>query len=184
MFSDIRLAMSQHNPHIWIAVYTRPRWEKAVDAQLRASGIESYVPIQRQLRQWSDRRKIIEVPLLPSYVLVHLPLDQHRRVYQAAGVVRVVMFHGRVAVIQQSEIDLLKRIERGNDSAAISSMPVRTNDQVQIIAGPFEGYCGNVVRSDGGCRVALEIEQLSCAVLVEVPCNWVIRKTKSLRQVA
>jgi len=172
--------MAYTDSQIWIAVYTRPRWEKTVAAQLQEQGIQSYVPIQRVLRQWSDRNKTVEVPLLPSYVLVRLAPNNYHRVYQVHGIIRIVMFRGRVATIQQSEIDLLKRLEETQAPVTFSSTLLQTNDFVRITHGPFEGYHGKVIRSTDGCRVALEIEQLSCAFLVELPCSWV----ESLRQVA
>jgi transcriptional antiterminator NusG len=172
--------MAHTDSQIWIALYTRPRWEKTVAAQLELRDIQAYVPIQRFVRQWSDRKKVVEAPLLPSYVLVQLAPNQLHRVYHTHGIIRVVTFHGRVATIQQSEIDLLKRLEQSQASVTFSSTLLQTNDFVRIIHGPFEGCLGKVIRSPDGCRVALEIQQLSCAFLVEVPCSCV----ESLRQVA
>jgi transcriptional antiterminator RfaH len=172
--------MAHSDSQVWIAVYTRPRWEKAVAAQLQRLGMQSYVPMQRLIRQWSDRKKVVEVPLLPSYVLVRLAPNHHQRVYQAHGIVRVVMFRGRLATIQQSEIDLLKCLEQSQAPVSTTSALLQTSDLVRIIHGPFQGFLGKVIRSPDGCRVALEIEQLSCAFLVEVPCSWV----DSVRQVA
>jgi transcription antitermination factor NusG len=56
----------------WYAIYTRPRWEKKVNGLLEAKGIESYCPLNRVRRKWSDRIKTIEEPLFKSYVFVKI----------------------------------------------------------------------------------------------------------------
>jgi transcriptional antiterminator RfaH len=172
--------MAYTDSQVWIAVYTRPRWEKTVAAQLQRHGIKTYVPVQRQVRQWSDRKKIVEIPLLPSYVLIQIAPNQYDQVYHAHGIIRVVMFRGRIALIHQSEIDLLQRLEHAPSQVSLTAVPFHSNQLVRITRGPFEGLQGRVLRSPDGCRVALEIEQLSCAFLVELPCSWV----EPLRQVA
>lgn len=170
--------------NIWIALYTQPHREKAIACQLRFLGMESYVPVRRVVRQWSDRKKTVEIPLLPSYVLVRLSPSEHHLVFQADGIVRVVTFHGRVAVVRQCEIDLLKRIERDDESVSITSEPFRTDEIVQIISGAFAGYRGKVVRSDGMCRVALQIEELGFAVEVKVPYSSVSRVSEEVAKAA
>jgi len=169
---------------VWIALYTRPRRERSVASQLRKAGIRSYVPVRYEVRQWSDRKKTVELPLLPSYVLVQLDPSQYHRVFQADGVVRVVTFHKRVAVIQQSEVDVLRRIERANQPMFASSILFRANEEVQIIVGPFAGLRGKIIRAAETCRVALEIQELSFAFLVEVPCTCIERLSDYVRRVA
>lgn len=176
--------MLSDQSQVWIAVYTRPRWEKTVAAQLHCAAIETYVPIRHELRQWSDRKKVLETPLLPSYVLVRLTPSQYQRVYQADGVVRVVMFRGRVAIVQQQEIDLLRRIEQAGQPLSVSSNLFRANEEVQITSGAFQGLHGRVIRSDGTCRVVLEIHELSFAFVVDVPCSCLEPLSHDLHQVA
>ena len=172
------------HPPIWTAVYTRARSERVVASQLRSSGFESYVPVRREVRRWSDRKKLVETPLLPSYVLVRLDPLQSHRLYQAHGVVRIVTFCGRLAVVQPSEIDLLKRLEQVNQAVRVSTGLFRFNESVQITSGAFEGLRGKVVRSNGTCRVALQIEQLGCAVMIEVPCSSVRPLTEDVTKAA
>jgi len=176
--------MTENNSQVWITIYTRPRWEKVVAAQLRLANIKSYVPVRHEVRQWSDRKKVVEIPLLPSYVLVRLTSGEYRRVYQANGVVRIVMFRGRVAVVQQAEIELLKRVEQSHQPIVVQSNLFRANDEVRILSGAFEGCRGKVTRHNGSCRVALQIEQLSFAFVVEVPYSCVSRVADGFGQVA
>ena len=176
--------MPSDQTQAWIAAYTRPRWEKVVASQLLKVGIQSYVPVRQEIRQWTDRKKTSEVPLLPSYVLVQLDPTHYQKVFQADGIVRVITFNRRVAVIRPSEIDLLRRIERTDKPVLFSSSLFRAQEDVRITGGAFAGLCGKVVRTDGTCRVALEIQELSFAFLVEVPCSCVERLSEHLQRVA
>lgn len=58
------------HPKSWIALYTRPRSEKKVRAYLDSIGVENYLPVQNQLRQWSDRKKLVEVVVIPMVIFV------------------------------------------------------------------------------------------------------------------
>ena len=141
--------MPSDHTQAWIAAYTRPRWEKVVASQLLKVGIQSYVPIRREVRQWSDRKKTVEVPLLPSYVLVQLDPTHYQKVFQADGIVRVITFNRRLAVIRSSEIDLLRRIERTDEPVSISSSLFQAQEEVRITGGAFAGLRGKVVRTEG-----------------------------------
>ena len=55
----------------WYVLYTKPKWEKKVAEQLQAMGIDCYCPLVMKERQWSDRKKKVEMPLFNSYVFVH-----------------------------------------------------------------------------------------------------------------
>ena len=64
--------MEENNLH-WFAVYTKPRWEKKVAAILEGKGIENYCPLNKVVKQWSDRKKIVLEPIFKSYVFVRVP---------------------------------------------------------------------------------------------------------------
>ena len=88
----------------WYAIYTRPRWEKKVNSLLLEKGIESYCPLNKVRRKWSDRIKVVEEPLFKSYVFVKIG-DEHRtEVRMTTGVVNFVYWNGKPAVIREKEI--------------------------------------------------------------------------------
>lgn len=153
----------------WIALYTRPRHERSVGEQLQRLGMESYVPLRQEIRRWSDRRKKVLVPLIPSYVFVHLDPGDHHRVFAAHGIVRVVAFNGRIAVVRPSEIELLRAATRYEHPVSISTASFHENDPVEIVDGLFKGYCGRVVHADKMYTVGIRIEELGCSLLLEVP---------------
>ena len=101
----------------WYALYTRSRHEKKVDYQLREKGIESYLPLQRVLRKWSDRKKWVEEPLFRCYVFVHVDPANRLRALQTFGVVRFVTFSDEPAVVRDDEIENIRRILRESPDA-------------------------------------------------------------------
>jgi len=90
---------------IWYAVYTKPRWEKKVHATMTSRGLESYCPLNKVRKQWSDRVKLVEEPLFKSYVFVHVAEEEQTRVRMVDGVLNYVYWQGKPAVIKDKEID-------------------------------------------------------------------------------
>lgn len=153
----------------WIALYTRARHEKTVAQQLQINGIESYVPLRQELHRWSDRHKWVEKPLIPSYVFAHVEPRDHARVFTADGIVRVVSFHGRIARVRDSEIELLRLATKFDKVVSVSAESYRLNDEVEIVAGVFTGYRGKVIRCNKLYSIGIRIEELEYTLVVEVP---------------
>ena len=85
----------------WIAVYTKPRHEKAVLSQFEEKGIESYLPLIRQKHRWSDRMKWVEIPIFKSYIFACVELKDNLSVLQTRGVHNIVKFQNKIAVIPE-----------------------------------------------------------------------------------
>ena len=98
----------------WYVLHTKPRCEKKVEEELLSLGIEAYCPTRFEIRLWSDRKKRIEVPLLPSMVLVNLDDKDINRVFESSLVVRYMFWLGHRAIVRQSEIDILKKYLNGD----------------------------------------------------------------------
>ena len=77
-------------------------------------GINAYCPKKTEIRFWSDRKKKIEIPLLPSMVLVKLNNNDINRVFESPGVIRYMFWMGKRAIVRQSEIDILKKYLHGS----------------------------------------------------------------------
>ena len=93
----------------WYALYTQPRQEKKVVTRLEQLAIEVYCPLLIQVRQWSDRKKKVEVPLLPSYVFVMIAPHERDKVFQVSGVVRYLYWLGQPAIIRDEEIVIMQK---------------------------------------------------------------------------
>lgn len=152
----------------WYAVYVRSRTEKKVLNDLTKSGIEAYVPLQRKLRQWSDRKKWVEMPLISGYVFVHITKKEYEIVLKNDYVVCYVYFEGKAAVIRDEDIDLLKRMLGQKEyELEATTENFKPGQMVEIMTGPLCGTVGELIEFRGKNRVALRIPPLGYTVLIE-----------------
>jgi signal transduction histidine kinase len=98
-------------PKQWFAIYTKPRWEKKIDAVLIRKGVNSWGPIQKTERFWSDRKKIIDEPLFRSYVFVQIDATERATVLSTPGVLNFVYYVGKPAIIRDEEIEIIKNTD-------------------------------------------------------------------------
>ena len=98
----------------WYVLHTKPRSEKKVEEKLLSTGINAYCPTRTEIRFWSDRKKRVEVPVLPSMVLVQIEDKDINRVFESSGVLRYMFWLGKRAVVRQPEIDILKKYLNGD----------------------------------------------------------------------
>src|SRR6476469_1077440 len=129
----------------WYAVYTKPRWEKKVAALLQQRGIESYCPLNKVRRRWSDRMKTIEEPLFKSYVFVRVADAARTSVRMTDGVINFVYWNGKPAVIKDKEISTIKRFLDEHENVMLQKIEVGINERVKVIAGPMMDSEGRVV---------------------------------------
>jgi transcription antitermination factor NusG len=159
-------------PSFWYALYTKSRAEKKVLLELELQGIEAYLPLQRKLRQWSDRKKWVETPLISGYIFVHITLKEYDPVLRTPGVVTYVRFEGKAAIIPDDQIETIKRMMRQSSHAIeVSHELFNEGDPVEVIAGPLIGMQGKLVQFKGSKRVVVQVIQLNLSVLVEVPAT-------------
>ncbi len=162
------------NEKQWYAVYTRPRSEKKVDTLLQKKFIESWCPLQKVQRQWSDRKKIILQPLFTSYVFVHITAQQRVTVLQTDGVLNYVHYLGKPAIIRHEEIQLIKSYLQESEAAITTQSweELEEDIKVQITQGLFMQNTGTVVKS-GKKRLYVKLESLGQVMVVEFPANYV-----------
>jgi transcription antitermination factor NusG len=130
----------------WYAVYTRPKWEKKVSNLLTRKKIGNYCPLNRVIRHWSDRKKIVLEPLFTSYVFVQVSEQEHAELKQTEGVVNLVYWLGKPAVIRNEEIVMIQRFLNEHRDIKLEKMAVNINDTVRIISGPLMEHEGKVMR--------------------------------------
>jgi transcription antitermination factor NusG len=151
----------------WFAVYTAPNHEKRVAEMIMTREIETFLPLYRTTRQWKKRPLItLELPLFPSYLFVRVTHRERGPVLSTPGVLAFVG-NGRHAIsVPDSEIDALRNgIEQ---YAAEPHSFLAVGESVRVMAGPFAGYTGTLVRNKTGARVVLTIDAIMQGVAVEI----------------
>ena len=150
----------------WYALYTRSRFEKKAAERLMEQGIEAYVPLQRVMRQWSDRRKVVLEPAIRSYVFVRINNLHYYNVLNTPGIVRYVFFDGKPAVVRDEEIDTLKRVMDAELEVECLPDDLQPGTRVRIVQGPLTGVEGELVQHVGKQKVALRIEAIRQVMMV------------------
>lgn len=129
----------------WLAVYTRPRWEKKVNQLLTEKGIESYCPLNKVRRKWSDRIKIVEEPLFKSYVFVKVSDDDRTAVRMTNGAINFVYWDGKPAVIREKEIIAIKKFLNEYENVEAIPANLKVNQRVRITNGTLMDQEGKVL---------------------------------------
>ncbi len=129
----------------WLAVYTRPRWEKKVNQLLIEKGLESYCPLNKVRRKWSDRVKIVEEPVFKSYVFVKVSDDDRKAVRMTNGAINFVYWAGKPAVIKEKEITAIKRFLDEYENVEARPAEIKLNQRVRITNGTLMDQSGKVL---------------------------------------
>jgi len=116
--------------HNWFVLYTKPRQEIKVLERLNAIGVEVYTPIRIEVRQWSDRKKKVQVPLLPSMVLVRIKEHEIDKVFEVPGVVRFLFEKGKRAKVLNEEVLAMKNYL--NNTLYTQQKTIKKGDVVQV----------------------------------------------------
>ena len=149
----------------WFVIYTKVQQELKTSDQLTAMGITNYCPTVNLIKQYSDRKKKIKKPLLPSYVMVHIEESERKKVFSSPGVLRYLFYLGKPAVIPPSEIELMQNHLNGvYKEIQISSLNV--GSVYKIPQGPFRGLSGRVLEI-AKSRVKLELDSLGMSIILK-----------------
>lgn len=162
----------------WYACYTRARHEKRVAKVLYERGIERYLPLVAQERQWHDRRKIVEFPLFPGYVFVRVARREVFDVTSVPSVVSMVMSDGRPALIRDGEIENVRRYAQALSECGEQPEPhpmISVGERVVVTDGPFQNVEGRVMDVRGRARIVVGIAALGQGFLVNVPVQMLRR---------
>ena len=151
----------------WYALNVRPRHEKAVADQLQAKALESYLPLYRARRRWTDRTKTIDLPLFSRYVFCRFNFEARLKVLSVSSIVSIVGFGGKPCPIPDHEIETIQSIV--GSGLPVSPWPfLRIGQRVRVTQGALEGLEGILVRKKSGYRVIVNMEMLNRAVAVEI----------------
>ena len=151
----------------WNALYTRYQHEKSVADNLSRSGVEVFLPTYNVIRQWTDRKKRLTLPLFPCYVFLRGAFEQRWKIVATPSVHSFVSFAGRPASIPDSEIDAIRKAM--NSILRVEPHPfLRCGDWVRVKSGPLADTEGILVRKKGSYRLVLSMQLIGRSISVEV----------------
>lgn len=152
----------------WYALYTKSRAEKKVYDDLKKMGIEVYLPLKRELRQWSDRKKWVETPIINSYIFININSDDYMKVFDSRGVVSYVSHKGKAVPIPDNEIDAMRRTVENKMVFSVESNSIQKGQIVTVTSGPLKGITGEVLEVQGQKKLYLRISHIGYTLVVNL----------------
>ncbi|MCK9327449.1 MAG: UpxY family transcription antiterminator [Bacteroidales bacterium] len=156
----------------WYAVYTLGRKEKVVFSELVEDGYEAYLPLRKVKKRWSDRTKLIDEPLFPSYVFVRVSQREYYKVLSHRAILKYISFGGRPCIIPERQIEAVKRLMGENLDFEVTSDHFKPGQEVEITAGPMIGCQAEVVRHAGKKGLLLRVGNIGYSLVVNIPAAY------------
>ena len=169
---------SIHKEEKWYAVYTHSRAEKKVFEQLVKIGFEAFLPLITTIKQWSDRKKKVEVPLIKSFVFVKTSKKKLIEILELPGVLTILKYLGKPAVVRDVEIENLKIVVSNSEHIKlVESIDLTKGEEIEVVSGPFMGLFATYINAAGKHKVVIQVEALKSFFEVILPLNQ-LKKVK------
>jgi transcription antitermination factor NusG len=170
----------------WFAVWTRSRQEKVAASMLEVLGVSHFLPLKSELRQWSDRKQTVYVPLFSGYLFVQMNLSKDSRLQVLKAVPGIVGFVGNSAgpspIPNQQIEDIRTVLTRGIECSVLPLL--NEGEPVRVVRGPLSGVEGSIIRSNSTSRMLISIAMIHKTIAVSVSRDDVVPivPTRSLRK--
>ncbi|MCU1299058.1 MAG: uncharacterized protein JWO91_3336 [Acidobacteriaceae bacterium] len=153
----------------WYAVQTRSRHERIVAAQLREQGVSTFLPMITHVQRWSDRRKLVELPLFSGYLFVHATVSPQTRrtVLFARGVAGFVAMGGQPLPIPDEQIDNVKELLAKHPWCAVHPF-LKIGQRVRIRGGSLEGLEGILVAHNGDKQLVISVDAIERSFSIRI----------------
>jgi transcriptional antiterminator RfaH len=159
----------------WYPVYTHSRAEKKAYHALINKGVETYLPLHKQLKQWSDRKKWVEEPFIKSYLFVHIREREQTEVLMTRGVARFIYFSGKIASMPERQVAELKLLMASPFELEITEENLQPGEKIRIKAGPLKGFTGEIISYRSQKKLALRLENMGYSIIVHVEASFIDR---------
>lgn len=150
----------------WHVVYTKPKWEKKVAERLNEIGVVAYCPLVAKVRQWSDRKKVVHVPLFNSYIFVQIEEKNRNRVFEIPGAVRYLFWLGKPATVKDSEIETIQNWLSAPTTYEVSLDQWKKGDKIVLESGPFASQSA-IIQEVKQNHYIMILESLGCVLKVD-----------------
>lgn len=157
----------------WIVAYTRSRHEHVAGRNLSDKNISVYIPYKTELRQWSDRKKLVTEPMFRSYVFVYANTREYCTALFTPGVIRFICNNGKPLEVSSTDMDLIRKA--ASSGIKVDAEPARfiPGEKVLITKGTLKGLTGILVEIRGKHKVVVLLESLAMHLLVEIPLGYI-----------
>lgn len=156
----------------WHIAYTFPKAERKANEKLELMGVATFLPLHKVIRNWSDRKKKLEVPLFPNYIFINTCEHQRYEILQIKELIRYVSFDGKPAIVSETLIESLRKMLKGN--VEVSDEEFHEGMRIKVVDGLFMGAEGILVRKNSKSRLVVQIQVLRRTVSVDISSSSII----------
>ena len=157
------------SPLLWHVAYVKSRSEKKVKERLDRMGIQAFLPLIKTVRQWSDRKKTVQVPLFNGYIFLQLSGDDYTRVRMVEGVVNFIYQEKKIAVVPEKQIEDIRTFLESGLPVSASTDTFAKGEQVVINFGPLNGYQGELLEIENEKHFIVRIAVINQILRLTVP---------------
>jgi len=152
----------------WYVLYTAPKKEKVLSTLFQKNEIEHYLPLRVELRQWSDRKKKVEMVLFPSYIFVRIEKENFYDVLKFDGAVRFIHLEGKPAAVRDTDIEAIKRFLSLGIHFDIETDEIIAGKKVKIMGGPLIDLEGECVSDSNAEYFVIRIDAINQNLKVKI----------------
>ena len=150
----------------WLVLKTRPNAEKKVAERLVLRGLEVYLPLYTTVKQWSDRKKKVQKPLISSTVFVHISEEEREQLWNVVGISGMLYYLGKPAVVRDEEILVLQQmLQEGIYERVDFETTFIEGQEVEITGGDFKGLRGIVQEEVNAQKVIIALKGMGAQVV-------------------
>ena len=151
----------------WLVVYTKPKHEKMVESDLKKNNYETYLPLLKKRKQWSDRKKWIESPLFRSYIFVKADPKYILYLLKINGIVSIIKFGKEIAFVREKDLETIKKMITGGYEPKNENYFLKGNP-VTVDHGPLKGIVGEVLEVENQNRLVMRIEGIQKSISIKI----------------
>ena len=155
-----------HQNSKWHVLYTKPRHEIKALERLAQNGFEVYCPMKTTLKQWSDRKKKVSEPLLPSYIFIKTTEKNRPQPLKDPSVLNYIFWLGKPAIVRDSEIDTLKGIVSRDKVQEFEVRKLKIGSEIVINKGLIKSK-NAVVKTVSNNHVTAELKELGITIVLK-----------------
>ncbi|WP_062059831.1 UpxY family transcription antiterminator [Aquimarina longa] len=166
--------MSVSSPNKWYVLYVQSRHEKKIDALLRENRIETFLPLVKTIRKWSDRKKEVEMPLFPSYIFVKINLKKDvDRVLSVRTPCSFIRFGSEFAKVQEHEINSIRHLMKMNVDMKVENLGMvpKVGEFKKIKQGVLDGMDCEIVKIENEDKIVVRIDSIRQSIVATVPSS-------------
>ena len=156
----------------WYVIVAKTIHYKKAAAILEKLGCSFYLPIQKQLHYWSDRKKWVDVPILNPYIFLFTNEMERKRLYNGGDLFQFLKNSGKFATAKEEEIEKIRLLCDHSTKLKMEQLPIKNGDQVKVVCGPLSGMDGFILQENGKQRFLVKFLSLDRFASVEIDSKW------------